>query len=491
MPLAPPHPRRTWKVWGRTVRKTGLDIWSSLLDNRLDGLYEGDPENARRARLLVGFGLLGSVFGTIYALFYLLIGHYWGALIIISCTTGIAISPWLMWKNRSIQWGGNFFAAILTMGFLGLCFVEGGVNGHALAWLVSVPLCALLLTGTRTAITWAIIAFLAAAVVVGCDLVGIKLHFTYDMKWHSILSAAGYLGLVVFMFTLGYIFETGRASAFAQMQRTLAELERNNIQLVAMNKEKNEFLGIAAHDLKNPLSIVMMNGEMIRELNDSRRTPKLVEPIIEAAQRMHRLITNLLDVNAIEEGRFTSNLEKCDFGDLIRECVRHNFMSANHKQIELNLDVPAEVYVRTDCTATAQILDNLISNAVKYSPFLTTIQIRLVSDATHASIEVSDQGPGISEDDQKRLFQKYSRLSAVPTGGESSTGLGLAIARRLAEAMSGSIHYRNAGGGGSTFCLRLPLWPRDQSAPVAKPNKSTETGKVKLSIEAPPSRPVG
>ncbi len=470
----------------RAVIKDGLRRWAALLDNPLPDHLRADPENARRARLLVGFGVLGSCFGLVYALFYLLIGHYWGAGIVVFCTMGVALSPFLMWKSGSMLLAGNFFAAILTLGFLGLCLVEGGVHGHAIAWLVSVPLCALVLTGVRPAIKWVVIAFLAAAIVVGLDLVGIELPVTYDPKWGPLVTAAGYLGLVVFMFILGFIFENGRASAYAQMQRALRELEKTNGKLVAMNAEKNEFLGIAAHDLKNPLSVVLMNGEMIKELDDARQTPALVDSIIAAAQRMHRLITNLLDVNAIEEGRFTSNIVKCDFGDLVRECAKHNLPGATHKGISIQLDVPEGIFVRTDCTATVQILDNLISNAIKYSPFGTTIQVRLLGDANHAWVEVSDQGPGISTEDQKKLFQKYSRLSAVPTGGESSTGLGLAIARRLAEAMSGSIECRSTLGNGSTFSLRLPRWPKEVVAPVASPSTCVKTGKVKISIEASP-----
>ena len=408
----------------------------------------------------------------------------WGAGIVISGTLGVALSPWLMWKTGSIQWAGNFFAAILTSGFLGLCFVEGGIHGHAIAWLVSVPLCALLLTGVRPALKWVAISFLAAAFIVGLDLCGIELPVTYDPKWNGVISAAGYLGLVAFMFILGFIFENGRGHAYAQMEVALDELESSNSQLVAMDKEKNEFLAIAAHDLKNPLSVVLLNAEMIKEVNDPELTPVLASPIIEAAQRMHRLITNLLDVNAIEEGRFASNLEKCDFGDLIRQCATHNLPAATRKSIELQLAIPEKIYVRTDCTATAQILDNLISNAIKYSPFVSTVKVCLLTDSTHARVEVTDQGPGISGEDQKRLFQKYSRLSSVPTGGESSTGLGLAIARRLAEAMSGSIVCQSTLNAGSTFSLSLPLWPQEVQAPVATVSTHVQTGKVKISIEA-------
>ena len=441
------------------------------LDGRIPEQLLAEPESARRARLLVRFGLLGSIFGVTYATFYLLIGHYWGALIILVCTAGVMISPSLMRWKGTLGPAGDFFSLILTFGFLGLCFVEGGVHGHAIAWLVSVPLCSLLLTGAKSAIKWIVISFLAASLVVGLDLVGVRLPVTYDPRWTPIVSAAGYLGLVVFMFILGWIFETGRASAFERMQAALVQLAEGNQQLVVMNKEKNEFLGIAAHDLKNPLTVILGNGELLKVIDDPAQTKDLAEMIVSAAERMRQLITNLLDVNAIEEGKFASRLDCCDMGELVRQSVEHNLPSATRKGIDIRLGVSEEIYTLADSTAAIQILDNLISNAVKYAPLNSTVYVHLTPETEHALVMVRDEGPGISELDQKKLFQKFSRLSACPTGGESSTGLGLAIAKRLAETMKGTIECHSSVGFGATFMLRLPLWSEKaiRTAPAAKP----------------------
>ena len=101
-----------------------------------------DPEIVRRAQLIVGFGTLGGLFGLLYAAFYLIIGHYWGAGMIVFCTAGVALAPFLMRWTGSIRLAGHLFSLILILGFTGLCFVEGGLHGHAIAWLVSIPLCA-------------------------------------------------------------------------------------------------------------------------------------------------------------------------------------------------------------------------------------------------------------------------------------------------------------------------------------------------------------
>jgi signal transduction histidine kinase len=205
----------------------------------------------------------------------------------------------------------------------------------------------------------------------------------------------------------------------------------------------------------------------LKIIQEQAQVTSMAEMIITAAERMRQLITNLLDVNAIEEGQFASRLERYDLGKLVREMVDQNIPAANQKKIGIQTDISDDIFVRTDRAAAAQILDNLISNALKYSPHNRTVHIRTLTEGNRALVQVRDEGPGISGEDQKRLFQKYSRLSARPTGGESSTGLGLAIAKRLAEALSGGIQCQSALEAGSTFTLSLPLWPGETETVAA------------------------
>jgi signal transduction histidine kinase len=451
-----------------------MDRIGALLDRPIPPQLLLTPGTARHARLMTRFGILGGLFGLAYALFYLAIGHWWGAIIILVCTVGVMVSPLLMrWKN-TVERAANFFSLILTLGFLSLSFVEGGVHGHAIAWLVSVPLCALILAGTRTAVKWVILSFLASGLLVGLDLAGINLPVTYDPRWNSLVTAAGYLGLILFMCLLGLIFEQGRATAAARMQQVLDQLAATNKRLIALDGEKSEFLGIAAHDLKNPLAVIMLNGEMLQKMPDKNTSLELGGAIISAAERMHSLITNLLDVHAIEEGRFASKLECLDLGSLVEASVNNNRPSASRKLIEIRLGLAERVLVRADNLATMQILDNLISNAVKYTPFDSVVQIHLLCEREHALVRVRDEGPGISEEDQKKLFQKYGRLSASPTGGESSTGLGLAIVKKLVDAMGGAIECQSLLGYGAIFTLRLPMWTGPRPGDLTNPAKPQE-----------------
>jgi signal transduction histidine kinase len=460
-----------------------LDEGSQKIPHALTGIVDlpippellTDPERARRARLITRFGVLGSLFGMTYATFYLLIGHKWGCVIILICSLCVATMPMLMRWRKSAEAAGNFLALTLTLGFTGLCCCEGGLEGHAIAWLVTVPLCALLLAGRKSAQWWAVIAFFAASVIAGLALAGIKLPVTYAPEWHSIVSAAGYLGLILFLFILGLIFEVGRSRAFAKMQDALTELAASNGRLVHLNNEKNEFLGIAAHDLKNPLTVIVGSAELMTMTKEPGKVDKLANTIMMAATRMRNLVTDLLDANAIEQGKFISKLEPCDARGLVEESVENNQPTAAKKGIAIKIAASAGLWARADRAAALQILDNLVSNALKYSPPNTTIQLQTLPEAGSILIAVRDEGPGISEDDQKRLFQKFTRLSARPTGGESSTGLGLSIVKRLAEAMSGTIECNSVIGFGATFTLRLPACPAGVSDTVPAPAVKTRT----------------
>ncbi len=436
------------------------------------------PELVRRARFITRFSFLGSCFGAFYAVFYLAIGHRYGAAIVMGCSVAFTLTPWFLRWTGSLAFSGNMLSVIMTGGFTGLGFVEGGVNGHAVAWLASVPLCALLLNGRKAAGWWAVTCLGAVGVMVGLSLAHVELAPQFDPAWNSLVSATGYLGLVGFMFVLGLVFETARERAFSRLQDALARLESSNKELLRLNQEKNDFLGIAAHDLRNPLTTIIGSAELLRLQPAPEKADRLSGNIIAAGSRMLQLIKDLLNTNAIEEGRYASQLEPCDLALLVQESVGHNLTAAVRKHIHLEFAADAPVWVQADRNAALQVLDNLISNAVKFSPPHRAVHLALTHDASAACAIVRDEGPGISEEDQKKLFRKFSRLTARPTGGESSTGLGLSIVKRLAEAMGGTIECRSVVGQGASFIFRL------QAAPAAVPVAPASVPVEPILIEA-------
>jgi PAS domain S-box-containing protein len=239
------------------------------------------------------------------------------------------------------------------------------------------------------------------------------------------------------------------------------QIEDKNAQLINLNQEKNEFLGIVAHDLKNPLSGILGLAELLLESEGNMPAEELFEYaqlLRYNAENMFQLITNLLDVNAIESGKFKFKFELIDILPIVQLVVKDYTERAKAKNIKLNLHIDAEQYLATiDANTLRQILDNLISNAIKYSPYDKNVYVYIYNNINEIRCDIQDQGPGLSPEEQKQLFGKFTRLSTRPTAGEHSTGLGLFIVKKLVMAMNGQIWCDSKLGEGSTFCLSLPI----------------------------------
>jgi len=243
-------------------------------------------------------------------------------------------------------------------------------------------------------------------------------------------------------------------------------------QLEELNREKSELLHIVAHDLKNPMNSIRLVAEMIlsqRDLSENERT-RYMQMIFDTSDKALHLISNLLSVEAIERGVVLLHTEPSSVGVVLQELVAEHQTQAQEKCITVHQTVPDDVYVQADRQSLRQVLDNLLSNAIKYSPrgcnvWLETQthhtnmqQLALTANSTvqWTCISVRDEGPGFTEDDKTRLFGKFARLSAQPTGGESSTGLGLSIVKRFVEAMGGHVWCESEHGQGATFTVALP-----------------------------------
>lgn len=238
-----------------------------------------------------------------------------------------------------------------------------------------------------------------------------------------------------------------------------AELHEKNEFLEALNIEKNEFLGIAAHDLKNPLSGIQGTAQFLLEFEqeisqDERR--QFLSTIFASSERMFELIKNLLDVNALETGVIQLRLVSFDLNAPLNHILDQYSTPAEKKGITIHYAYEAESIALADERATMQVIENLVSNAVKYSPHGKNIFIRIKALNQSVRIEIQDEGPGISEEDMRKLFSKFARLTAQPTGDEHSTGLGLSIVKKLVEVMNGKVWCESELGKGAMFVVELP-----------------------------------
>jgi len=194
-----------------------------------------------------------------------------------------------------------------------------------------------------------------------------------------------------------------------------------------------------------------------RVLYSALKEAEGAQELVEEALDDHELVQNLLDANRIERGEMKLNLAPTDLNALVASVAETQRPRAEAKQQSLKVEhaeTPANVLA--DAGITSQVLENLVSNAVKYSPPGKNIFVRLKKEAGTVRCEVQDEGPGLSAEDQKKLFGKFARLSAKPTGGEHATGLGLSIVKRMVEAMNGKVWCESEPGKGAKFIVTLP-----------------------------------
>ena len=244
----------------------------------------------------------------------------------------------------------------------------------------------------------------------------------------------------------------------ANLQR---ELAKKNAELEQLNQQKNRLLGMAAHDLRNPLGVISTYAEFLETeaaavLNEEQR--EFVTTIKETSEFMLRMVTDLLDVSAIEAGQLNLNRQPADLAHLIQRNATLNGVLAAKKDITVAFDPPAALPpLAFDVGKIEQVLNNLIGNAVKFSHRGTAVRVRLTSTPELVTVAVQDQGQGIPAKDLDKLFKPFSKTSVRTTGGEQSTGLGLAIVRRIIEGHGGRIWVESEVGQGSTFFFTLPV----------------------------------
>lgn len=236
-------------------------------------------------------------------------------------------------------------------------------------------------------------------------------------------------------------------------------LQRSNERLEDLNREKDGLIGIVAHDLKSPLNKSSALTDLIASVGPiNEAQAKAVEMIRKVTAHGNDLIRDLLDLNSIEHSENRLEASEIDLKELFHECAATFEAAARAKDIHINWHVPSENnLIQTDRKALHRILENLVSNAIKFSPRGKSAWVEASFPAPKTLLmTVRDEGPGISSEDHKNLFKKFQRLSARPTGGESSTGLGLAITKTLAEKLGGQISVQSKPGMGAEFRVTLP-----------------------------------
>ncbi len=253
--------------------------------------------------------------------------------------------------------------------------------------------------------------------------------------------------------------QTANQELEARVQARTAELEAANQELIALNQQKDGFLGMAAHDLRNPLSSIRGFAKLIAEdLSETEELGTFTDIIIKNSDHMLSLLDSLLDASQIQRGKLTIHPQPIHPKQLAADTLDIHTRAGNQKGIRLISDISPDLpAVPMDPERIRQVLDNLISNAFKFSPTDTTVRLEVTQDTDGLRFSVRDQGLGIKPEELDRLFGEFQTTSTRSVDGQKGFGLGLAICKRIVEAHGGRIGVESEYGRGSCFYFTVPL----------------------------------
>lgn len=462
-------------------------------------LRTGDEENLRRARTIVALSWLFVPMVPIAWTLYSWLGWehlfgpvmWWGAitflspfLLRITGSTGVAASVSLF----------HYCSTILMISVF-----TGGWDSPVLWWVVPVPFVAGSITCGRGAFFWTLIAVLILGAQWWLTPMGWVVELpenARNIRINNLTTMLSMLGVLLsaFLYTeslrlaamskltkANLAMRSARDDARTSLQRVatakkradaaLVCAERSAADLAESNRVKSELLRMTAHDLRGPLSVMTGLAQLALEGDCSEFPPeKSLELILNSADNMRGLLESLLDLNKIETGQLKPQFSLFDTEMVCEELLGDFFARAKAKNIELKCLAPTTaVQLKTDVTMLRQILQNLLSNAIKYSAHGSHVHFEIHASEAEVEFVVRDAGQGMSPNDLTQLYKPFARMSSVPTGDESSVGVGLSIVKGLVDILDGHILCQSQLGHGTTFRVLLPL-----GEPAAHPSQSGE-----------------
>ncbi len=268
-----------------------------------------------------------------------------------------------------------------------------------------------------------------------------------------------YLAIIAIVFVLIALFFLYRLVRLKiNTNKSLSEkneqIQTQILELNALNIEKNEMIGIVAHDLKNPLTSALSVSELLRSEEITVNQREYLSYIKKSLNKMNSLVAKILEIKVLESSSFKTNYSNVDLKQVTEQVISALKIQSDSKKIRIVADLD-EVVASLDRSLIVQIIDNLLSNAIKFSNHNTKVHVTLKDENQTIRFEIDDEGPGIMEEDKPKLFQKFQKLNARPTDGESSTGLGLSIVKKYVEAMKGKVWCESEFGKGAKFIVEF------------------------------------
>lgn len=245
-----------------------------------------------------------------------------------------------------------------------------------------------------------------------------------------------------------------KVSVFVELARKTEIVKAQRDALQRIQRQKDELSALLVHDLKNPLNSIMALARLLVEPSFQDKTQEFAHDILTASSAMLRMVMNLLDISRSEDGALVPTWSSVELGDVLRQIQHQMSRRAQEQKQQITLDLAALPSIRADQDLLQRLFENLLDNALKYSPPHTEISIQAQRAQGNVCVRIVDNGPGIPEGYQEKIFEKYTQLEKGKA--KISRGLGLRFCRLATEVHGGRIWVENNLPTGSIFCVELP-----------------------------------
>jgi len=428
-----------------------------------------------RYKLVLNASLFTSIFSFCYLLISVLIEFEPGVHFMIFNVVGFILLPFLIKAKVPHQAVGNLYILIGSMAVIILVYYSGGVESPVFPWLAVPPVLALLIVNRFYAFVWTGVVLLVLSAFVLYAYNGHVLDKQFNTTWSIFFTFLCSSGIILIIVMISMIFESNMMNALRESEEHKKELAEKNVSLIThqeelittseqlkeINEKKDYLLEIIAHDLKAPLdNNQSLIGLLRSDKHEEGSTEKqVINLIVDSSQKAQRLIQKILSSENLENLTYNLNFKPHNIIEIVKDAINEVKESALQKNINIHFFVEEgkKYEAFTDKVYLHQVYENLLNNAVKFSPRDKHIYVTINASDNTIRTAVKDEGPGIPEDEIPQLFKKFKKLSNRPTAGESSTGLGLSIVKHYTILLNGKVWCESAPGEGSNFIVELPI----------------------------------
>lgn len=436
---------------------------SSFIDYFIHPDRFADQEELRRSRLFVRACWLTSLFSNSYILFSYLFEYEKGVYLMILNVIGFIVLAFFGKTKLPISLLGNIYIFIGSFAVIYLTHYSGGMWSAVYPWIISIPVLALLVVNRASAIIWGAIGFSAMIIYGVLAVEGYELPVEYNPDHKTMWFLSVLPGLLLIILFISFVFEHTQTTALNSLAETNAKLqeqkemiESQSEHLAKLVEEKDYIIRVLSHDLRSPLKNISSLVSLMDSEKDDSMSQQYSRMILDASNNAEHLVNRVLEMDASSQREVDLQYEKFDANEFLEELLNGMERMASSKNIKLVYENQANnACVNTDKTYFALIFENLLSNAVKFSEKGKEVKLQTSILSGNLQVRVMDHGPGVAMEEQEKLFKKFSKLSARPTAGETSTGLGLSLVKRYAELIKSKAWYENQDDYGAVFVVEF------------------------------------